>query len=93
MDDQRISLEERLMRAAQGGPAFDRLSDDQRRAVIREYLAQQEGAVGKALERLLEQNANHFRDVYDLHRRQSTFEADVAAWQREHKRRREQSGR
>ena len=84
MDDQRVSLEDRLLRAARGAPAFEHLGDDQGRAVVREYLARQEGFAGRALERLLDQNANHFSDVFALHRRQSTFEADVAAWRRAH---------
>jgi hypothetical protein len=51
---------------------------------VRGYLARQEGFAGRALERLRDRNADHFGDMYDLHRRQSTFEADVAAWQRAH---------
>jgi hypothetical protein len=84
MDDQRVSLEDRLVRAARGTPAFAPLGDDELRAVVRDYLAQQEGFAGRALEQLLDRNANRFREVYELHRRQSTFEGDVAAWQHAH---------
>ena len=84
MHDDRVALEVRLVRAARGTPAFATLADDELRAVVRAYLAQQEGFAGRALERLRDRNANHFGDVYELHRRQSTFEADVAAWQRAH---------
>ena len=84
MQDDRVSLEGRLVRAARGDPAFAHLGDDRLRAVVRGYLARQEGFAGRALERLRDRNADHFGDVYDLHRRQSTFEADVAAWQRAH---------
>ncbi len=84
MDNHRVSLEDRLVRAAQGTAAFATLRGDELRAVVREYLAQQQGVAGRTLERLRDRNVNHFRDVYDLHRRQSTFEGDMAAWQREH---------
>ena len=82
MEDQRVSLEDRLVRAGRGSPAFAGLGEDALRAVVRAYLARQEGAVGRALERLRDRNADHFGDVYALHRRQSTFLGDVAAWQR-----------
>ena len=84
MRDDRVSLEGRLVRAARGTATFATLGDDELRAVVRDYLAQQEGFAGRALERLLDRNTNQFREVYELHRRQSTFEGDVAAWQRAH---------
>jgi len=84
VDKRRVTLEDRLVRAARGTPAFATLPDDALRAVVRAYLAQQEGFAGRALERRRDRNAGQFGDVYDLHRRQSTFEDDVAAWQREH---------
>ena len=82
MDHHRLSLEDRLILAARGSPAFATVDDDALRAVVRAYLARQEGFAGRALERLRDRNADHVGDVYELHRRQSTFEGDVAAWQR-----------
>src|SRR5204863_2142413 len=87
VDARRLTLEDRLARAAHGAPAFATLSADQRRAVVRAYLARrQAGCTRRELERLLDHNPDHFRDVFALHRRQSTFEEDVAAWPLERER-------
>ena len=87
MDARRLFLEDRLARAAHGAAAFATLRADQRRAVVRAYLARRHaGATRRELERLLDHNPDHFRDVFELHRRQSTFEDDVAAWPQERER-------
>ena len=87
MEARQLSLEERLTRAAHGAAAFATLSADRRRAVVRAYLARrQAGGARRELDRLLEHNPDQFRDVFELHRRQSTFEDDVAAWPQERER-------
>jgi DNA-directed RNA polymerase specialized sigma24 family protein len=87
VEARQLSLEERLTRAAHGAPAFATLSADQRRAVVRAYLARrQAGGARQELERLLDHNPEHVRDVFELHRRQSTFEEEVAAWPQERER-------
>jgi hypothetical protein len=87
VEARQLSLEERLARAAHGAPAFATLSADRRRAVVRAYLARRRaGCARRALARLLDHNPEHFRDVFALHRRQSTFEEEVAAWPQERER-------
>jgi hypothetical protein len=81
MPAQRVSLEARLLLAARGAPAFAQLDDAQRRAAIRAYLGQQhQGLAPEEVDRRRARAPDTFGAVYELHRRQSTFEADLAAW-------------